>query len=59
MRTFDIEDVRDGLERLVDEVVAGEPFIVSVNGVPMAKFVAYDEAASGSSVDVSSPTKEP
>ncbi|HWE83863.1 MAG TPA: type II toxin-antitoxin system prevent-host-death family antitoxin [Terracidiphilus sp.] len=39
MRYFDIEYVREHLEDLIEEVSAGNPFIITVKGFPRAQVV--------------------
>jgi prevent-host-death family protein len=39
MRTFNIHEAKTHLSRLVDEVAAGEPFVIAKAGKPMAQVV--------------------
>ena len=45
MRIVDIEQAKADLTRLVAEAAAGEPFVIAVNGKPLAKVVAVDAPA--------------
>ena len=47
MRIVDIEDAKTHLSRLVAEAAAGEPFIIAVDGKPLAKVVAVDAPTVG------------
>jgi prevent-host-death family protein len=42
MRTINIHEAKTHLSRLVDQVAAGEPFIIAKAGKPMAKVVPLD-----------------
>ena len=46
MRTINIHQAKTHLSRLVDQVAAGEPFIIAKAGKPMAKVVPLDAPAS-------------
>jgi prevent-host-death family protein len=46
MRTINIHEAKTHLSRLVDQVVAGEPFIIAKAGKPMVKVVPLDAPAS-------------
>jgi prevent-host-death family protein len=39
MRTFNIHEAKTHLSRLVEEVAAGEPFVIAKAGKPMAQVV--------------------
>ena len=39
MRTFNIHAAKTHLSRLVDEVAAGEPFVIAKAGKPMAQVI--------------------
>lgn len=39
MRSFNIHEAKTRLSRLVDEVAAGEPFVIAKAGKPMAQVV--------------------
>jgi prevent-host-death family protein len=43
MQMIDIHEVLERFEKLVEEAAEGKAFIVSVNGVPKAKFVPVDD----------------
>ena len=45
MRIVDIEQAKADLTRLVAEAGAGEPFVIAVDGKPLAKVVAVDAPA--------------
>ena len=47
MRIVDIAEAKTNLPRLVTEAAAGEPFIIAVDGKPLAKVVAVDAPAAG------------
>jgi prevent-host-death family protein len=42
MRTINIHEAKTHLSRLVDQVAAGEPFIIAKAGRPVAKVVPLD-----------------
>jgi prevent-host-death family protein len=46
MRTINIHEAKTHLSRLVDQVAAGEPFIIAKAGKPVAKVVPLDAPAS-------------
>jgi prevent-host-death family protein len=46
MRTINIHEAKTHLSRLVDQVAAGEPFIIAKAGKPMVKVVPLDAPAS-------------
>jgi prevent-host-death family protein len=46
MRTINIHEANTHLSRQVDQVVAGEPFIIAKAGKPMVKVVPLDAPAS-------------
>ncbi len=46
MRTINIHEAKTHLSRLVDQVAAGEPFIIAKAGRPVAKVVPLDAPAS-------------
>src|SRR5208337_2273975 len=46
MRTINIHEAKTHLSRLVDQVAAGEPFIIAKAGKPMAEVVPLDAPAS-------------
>jgi prevent-host-death family protein len=46
MRTINIHEAKTHLSRLIDQVAAGEPFIIAKAGKPMAKVVPLDAPAS-------------
>jgi prevent-host-death family protein len=39
MRTFNIHAAKTQLSRLIDEVAAGEPFVIAKAGKPMARVI--------------------
>ena len=45
MRTINIHEAKTHLSRLVDQVAAGEPFIIAKAGKPVAKVVPLDASA--------------
>jgi antitoxin (DNA-binding transcriptional repressor) of toxin-antitoxin stability system len=44
VRTIEIAAVLEDFERLIEEAAQGNGFIISVDGVPKVKVVAYDPA---------------
>ncbi|HVC62262.1 MAG TPA: type II toxin-antitoxin system prevent-host-death family antitoxin [Acetobacteraceae bacterium] len=42
MRTINIHEAKTHLSRLVNQVAAGEPFVIAKAGKPMAKVVPLD-----------------
>jgi prevent-host-death family protein len=45
MRTINIHEAKTHLSRLVEQVAAGEPFIIAKAGKPVAKVVPLDAPA--------------
>jgi prevent-host-death family protein len=45
MRTINIHEAKTHLSRLLEQVAAGEPFIIAKAGKPMAKVVPLDAPA--------------
>lgn len=42
MRTFDIDEILERFDDLVEEAANGDPFILSANGVPKVRFEPVD-----------------
>ena len=42
MRTVNMHEAKTHLSRLVDQVAAGEPFIIAKAGRPVAKVIPFD-----------------
>lgn len=48
MRTINIHAAKTHLSRLIEEVAAGEPFVIAKAGKPMAQVIQLDKPAKSS-----------